>query len=43
MAQYNEFPSATEAERLLGVKGKHISCCCNGKRKTAYGYKWSYK
>ena len=39
----NEFPSATEAERLLGVKGKHISCCCNGKRKTAYGYKWSYK
>lgn len=38
-----EFPSASEAERFLNKKGHHISCCCNGKRKTAYGYKWRYK
>lgn len=38
-----EFSSAIEAERFLNKKGHHISCCCNGKRKTAYGYKWRYK
>lgn len=38
-----EFSSASSAERHLGVKGNHISCCCIGKRKTAYGYKWKYK
>lgn len=38
-----EYPSATEAEKCLGGKGHHISCCCNGKRKSAYGFIWKYK
>lgn len=38
-----EFNSTTEAEAFLNAKGKHVSCCCNNKRKTAYGYKWKYK
>ena len=38
-----EFSSATEAEHYLKVKGSHISCCCTGKRKIAYGYKWRYE
>lgn len=38
-----EFSSASEAEKYLGVKGRHISCCCTGKRSSAYGYKWRYK
>lgn len=39
----NRFSSASEAERCLNGKGSHISCCCLGKRKTAYGYKWEYE
>lgn len=39
----SEYPSAVSAERFLNVRGNHISDCCNGKRKTAYGYKWIYK
>lgn len=39
----NRFSSASEAERHLNGKGGHISCCCLGKRKTAYGYKWKYE
>ena len=39
----NKFSSATEAEKYLGGKGSHVSCCCLGKRKTAYGYKWRYE
>lgn len=38
-----EFNSTTEAETFLNTKGHHVSCCCNHKRKTAYGYKWRYK
>jgi hypothetical protein len=38
-----EFNSTTEAETFLNAKGYHVSCCCNHKRKTAYGYKWRYK
>lgn len=38
-----EFNSATEAEQYLNVKGHHISCCCTGKRRTAYGYIWKFK
>lgn len=38
-----EFSSITEAEEAINVRGRHISCCCTGKRKTAYGYKWRYK
>ena len=39
----NRFSSASEAERHLGGKGNHVGCCCLGKRKTAYGYKWRYE
>lgn len=39
----NRFSSASEAERHLNGKGSHISCCCLGKRKTAYGHKWKYE
>ena len=38
-----EFKSTAEAETFLNAKGHHVSCCCNNKRKTAYGYKWRYK
>ena len=40
----NKFNSIKEAVFLLGLpesKQNHISECINGKRKTAYGYKWS--
>lgn len=36
------FASAAEAARSLGVKGSHINSVCNGKRKTAEGYKWKF-
>lgn len=39
----NRFSSASEAERYLNGRGSHIGCCCLGKRKTAYGYKWKYE
>ena len=39
----NRFSSASEAERHLNGKGSHIGCCCLGKRKTAYGYRWKYE
>lgn len=38
-----EYESITEAEKSLGKSSHHINCCCKGKRKTAYGYKWRYK
>lgn len=38
-----EFPSAAEAGRHLGLIKSHISECCRGKMKSAYGYKWIYK
>ena len=39
-----EFPSAAEAIRQLGFqRNSHISECCRGKYKTAYGYIWRYK
>lgn len=37
-----EYPSTHDVERQLGYAQSHISKCCNGKRKTAYGYIWSY-
>jgi group I intron endonuclease len=38
-----QFKCAVEAARYLGVdSGNHISDCCAGKRKSAYGYKWKY-
>lgn len=37
------FESANLAQAFLGGKGNgHISAVCQGKRKTAYGYKWKY-
>lgn len=40
-----EFSSITEALKALGKSAKdgHISQCCKGKQKTAFGYRWKYK
>lgn len=38
-----EFNSASEAEAFLNKKSHHISSCCRGSRKSAYGFKWMYK
>lgn len=37
-----EFPCATEAKRQTGINNSHIAECCQGKRKSAGGYCWSY-
>ena len=39
----NEFESMTQAEQETGALVSHISRCCNGKRKSAGGYKWRKK
>lgn len=40
----NEFPSAREAVRKLGLKSKSgILDVCNGKGQTAHGYVWRFK
>ena len=39
----NEFISSYEAERQLDISESNINQCCNGKRKTAGGYKWQFK
>ena len=36
------FPSTMEAARVTGINQGNISKCCNGKRKSAGGYKWRY-
>lgn len=36
------FSSSTEATKKLNKKHLHITECCQGKRKTAGGYKWMY-
>ena len=36
------FSSCEEAERSFDKRGGHISQVCQGKRKTANGYKWKY-
>ena len=39
-----EYPSLSEVQRQLGIKSiTHISDCCKGKLKSAYGFKWQYK
>ena len=38
-----EFPSSAEIKRMFGYNDNHIRECCNGKIKTAYGYKWVFK
>lgn len=37
-----EYPSTMEVQRIEGYANTHISDACNGKSKTAYGYKWKY-
>ena len=36
------WPSTMEIERKMGYDHRAISMCCTGKRKSAYGYQWSY-
>lgn len=38
-----EYPSVNEAARQNSYDRSNITNCCNGKRKTAHGYKWKYK
>ena len=38
-----EWPSLKQASFILKIKSGDISCCCNGKQKTAGGYIWKYK
>ena len=37
-----KWKSTHEIQRELGYYPIHISRCCNGLRKTSYGYKWEY-
>ena len=39
----NEFESMKQAERETGIPNGSISSCCNGKLKSAGGYKWRRK
>ena len=36
------FPSMRNAEKVIGIKGNHISDVCKGKRKTAGGFHWEF-
>ena len=36
------YPSTHEAGRQTGINQSHISHCCNGKRKTAGGFRWQF-
>lgn len=38
-----EYPSQCEVERKLGINRGAIGACCKGRRKTAGGFKWTYK
>ena len=40
----NEFNSIKEASRYLNKSAgrKYIAMCCNGRKETAYGYKWKF-
>ena len=38
-----EYPSTIEAERETGTNRYQIRMCCNGKYKTAGGYRWKFK
>ena len=38
-----EFYGVAEAERITGISSSAISCVCNGKYKSAGGFKWRYK
>ena len=36
------YSSCAEVARVLKKRHESIWSCCNGKQKTAYGYKWKY-
>lgn len=36
------YPSVMEVQRQLRFSQGHISQCCRGERKTAYGFHWEY-
>ena len=38
-----EYESALVAKEKTGIDNGHISACCRGKRKSAGGFKWTYK
>ena len=38
-----KWDSIADANREFGILNGHISNCCGGIRKTAYGYKWGYE
>jgi hypothetical protein len=39
-----EFPSITEASKFVNISNQSAVCeCCQGKRKSAYGFIWKYK
>lgn len=39
----SEWESTLELKKILGYDNGTISKCCNGKRKTAYGFLWRFK
>ena len=39
----SEYPSVIEAQRATGTNRYQIRMCCNGKYKTAGGYRWKFK
>ena len=43
IAEYNSLVDACKALNIYKKQSCHISDCCYGKRKSAYGYKWKYK
>lgn len=43
MDEIQTFPSVMEVHRQLKYNVSNICNCCNGKKKTAYGYIWRYK
>jgi len=38
-----KYNTITDIQKKKGYLKSHISECLNGKRKTAYGYKWKYQ
>lgn len=38
-----EYESALMAKNITGIDNSHIGYCCLGKRKSAGGFKWTYK
>lgn len=39
----DEYESALAASKATGIHQGNISACCNGRYKTAGGFKWAYK